>query len=768
MRFMEHFCQVLAGKHCHSFGLASVLALGLMAVSGFVVAETNFRVVDGFNSSTLSADYVLAISDCQLVDRVEITAGSYHNTSIAQYDSINGSCEFPFTADGAGYLNPAATIFLKTGQQQNYSEQFSVENELPEVTLESVAVRDTDGKQYLIVTANAIDNVDINYVGFSVVGVRASDLRSAGGVIEKARQKAYAVTNNTQRIYPVSDFQTSFSLSIPVDSQLDLASISHDGVVIYDIVSVDSSGNTASTSGIAFTGDDVNEEILGISVQPENISISNELEIAAIVPYINYQFQGMVASPGLGSGFTYTSSHSDYIRVTPDGLVFPLQETGDLNVIITVSFPGYSDIQVPIEVNYNKTLDHLILDGVVDNTITLESLNNWQQLPKIIGVLHNLDGSVPDDSEFDLNPRTPVLYTVSSAHSAILDAKTTGELRAKAVLDESAPAQLTVSLADNPSVKGVFNVVAKDALPGISMSVPRVISVGEILKLEASANDDVAVREVRFFLDDVLLAIKSQSPYELYIPIEEALLNKSLAVRAEVFDSAGQANFTETSQISVVDKIQETLPELVWEKPGDLQRVVEGEKILLQLSRKIEDILSYKKYLSYVDFYLDGSKIGQTISPIIETRQEGDKKVEYELWKFFAIMPQISVDETSRVIYAVMRGRKGSEVQLDSRSVRVIKNQSPTIRISSPVEGAKVTAGETLDFSVQFTDDAFAGGIDLEFYVNEELVKSLHHANPKLEYVDAIDVTTDNYVYSYPVDAELIGVELKLHALAID
>src|SRR5439155_2820972 len=108
-------------------------------------------------------------------------------------------------------------------------------------------------------SVHAADDVDISYLRFSVTGLRASDLRAAGGILDAARASAFATTDGTAVLYPTSEGQTTFALPLPVASALSAAEIAHNGVVVADITAVDSSGNEATTSKVAFTGSDVVE-----------------------------------------------------------------------------------------------------------------------------------------------------------------------------------------------------------------------------------------------------------------------------------------------------------------------------------------------------------------------------------------------------------------------------------------------------------------------------------------------------------------------------
>jgi len=236
--------------------------------------SVDIRTLSDFNVLERLVDYSLSVTDCQFVESLSITAGTYNDTQLAILND-NNTCTYVFKAEGDGYLDPYVNLKLKTGEQQSYAESFSPENQPPSINLEGVSFINVEDQQHLIVSVSANDNVDISYLGFAITGLRASDLRAANGVIEVARKSAFALSKGVKRLYPTVNDQNQYQVSIPVEKELSTAEIASNGLVLDDIYAVDASLNTTSISGISFTGDDVNEEILGISIQPQSIVISN-------------------------------------------------------------------------------------------------------------------------------------------------------------------------------------------------------------------------------------------------------------------------------------------------------------------------------------------------------------------------------------------------------------------------------------------------------------------------------------------------------------
>lgn len=162
-----------------SYKLLAIVFYSLLT-STAAIADADFRVVSAINQDQQLVDYQLTLTDCQLVEKFEVTAGTFSETKVATVDDQN-RCRFQFTAKGNNYLAPSVQITFKTGMVETHSETFTAESLPPTINLNSVNVIFIDGQQYLAVSASATDDVDISYLAFSIVGLRASDLRAANG-----------------------------------------------------------------------------------------------------------------------------------------------------------------------------------------------------------------------------------------------------------------------------------------------------------------------------------------------------------------------------------------------------------------------------------------------------------------------------------------------------------------------------------------------------------------------------------------------------------
>ncbi|HED40633.1 MAG TPA: hypothetical protein ENJ13_09420, partial [Chromatiales bacterium] len=531
---------------------------------------------------------------------------------------------------------------------------------------------------------------------------------------------------------------------------------------MYDITAVDSSGNSSAVSGIAFTGEDVNEDILGISLQPNIITISNQLEVVALVPTVNYQFRGLTPRPGARQGFTYLSSDPAIVQVDDAGLVTPIQETNGADIFITVSFAGQPDITIPVEINYSKVLDHLEFVNAGTATFNLPSLNRYHTIPLVNGVF-------TDGSKLELNQAITVNYAVNPALASVLNIKTTGEALAKAVISEATPALLTASLANNSAISGTLQLTSTDAIPDIELILPATVALESQLKMAVNVHDDVAVRDVRYYLDNALLAVKTAPPYDIVLPIGEDMEGAVLNIRAEAYDVAGQVNSTTVVQVAVIAPSVPVMPDLTRIEPIDLQQVIEGTEVRFVLERPI-DINNYKREIRYMSFAFDGQEVGVVYGPTIDSRSvPGEEGPAYfEQWRFTAIAPDISVRESSIVATYTANGENGAKKAFDAIVIKILENRKPQISFVQPVIGQTASVGESLQVQLLVADDTLAKGTRIQLFANNIEVDNYNYINTDDEFLDAFSFQSTRRDIRIPVVEEMLSKQLELYAIATD
>ncbi|HEX6929495.1 MAG TPA: Ig-like domain-containing protein, partial [Gammaproteobacteria bacterium] len=580
------------------------------------------------------AEYEIRVTDCTRLQLLTVS----HGAEVLQIPPeeltaiVDGGCLARLVATGAGADRVSVSAAFNDGTSLQHEELFRFETERPALTIDDVSVTATADGQQLIVTLNASDDVDISYLDVQATGLRASDLRAAGGVVAKARDKAFAASAGSVRLFPEAG-QQSFVLGLPLNTALDAAAIMSDGVVLIDATAVDASGNQRSESALRFTGSSVSEAVLGLSASPANIVFNDLLQTAVILPSVDFQFRGVTPLPGAGSGVSYASSNPELVGVTAGGVAYPLAPTAGEAVSITVSYPGAAAVTIPVVVDPTRQLLHLEVEGLnADGNFEIPRLNAALPFPPVFA-------RFDDGSRVDIGEQFAVEFVPGEGSEGVLDVAADGKLVARAVINDSAPLNVTARLAAQPAIDVVVPVVARDAVPLATLTAPGTVEAGETMVVKAGAEDDMRVAEVRLMLDGTLLATLDRPPYEVTLAATEQMIDRQLRWQAVAIDSAGQQGISPLATTTVVAKREKPVPDLDWENPVELQRVIEGAPMRLQLARKL-DMEAPGPRVSHVDFFMDGASAGTANFPRIEQREEPDpatgemKPVFFELWYF--------------------------------------------------------------------------------------------------------------------------------------
>lgn len=742
--------------------------------STFVLsAEINvdIRINGILDAQSETIPYLLSITDCSGMTAVEIVAGATIQnllpTEGERLEKTAKGCVFKFNGEGNGRLDPEVTLHLKDAAEIKHSENFSYENNLPDLEFESVSFSEQDQQQFLNVLVNVKDDVDMRFVAFNVMGIRASDLRAVGGVLELAKEKAFVTTEGYVNVYPVMNGQGQYVLSLPINAALNAEEIAHNGMVMLNMQAVDASNNQTSLSQIKFTGDDVVEAVSDLQVNPQQIIFTHLLETATIIPSVQFQFRGLTALPGLGNDVSYQSSHPDLVVVTAGGLVYPLQETTE-PVVISVSYPGVETVEISVKVDLSKQLSHLKMDNLnVNGFYVLERLNQRFNAPILYGVFD-------DGSRMQLGDQLAVNYQISEVAAAVLKLDSRGRMTANGIIPEQAPVQLSVSLASQPNVKLDIPVVAYDGLPEIVLNVEPFARVGGLLTLSAVAVDDVGIREVHFLIDDNVVGVVKGSPYQLSVILDEQMANRKLVLKALVFDSAGQQNISALKTLIVKPKNQTTAPEMLFDGPKELQRFVENTTFRMQVSYRLGSKSSREDYnersgVSHIDFFMDGKKIGTSYFPLIEVREEpsakGPIKVDYEVWRLSSKTPDVSTDEANLGVMAIVYA--GVEKSY-SKLIQVIKNSPPVARITKPTEGQTLTNGQAYDVEVEIIDDTLDMGSKLELLINDEVIDKAFFEDKETQFEERMGARGENYKFPIIISNEALGNTLNIQVRLVD
>ena len=247
-------------------------------------------------------------------------------------------------------------------------------------------------------------------------------------------------------------------------------------------------------------------------------------------------------------------------------------------------------------------------------------------------------------------------------------------------------------------------------------------------------------------LDGAVLGSRSSPPYELGMAISDQLAGRELKFSSLVTDSAGQQVLSPESVVTVVARVEPRRPNFTVEAPIDNQRFVEGTPYLHKLTSSLGILPDVKRDsgIEYVEFFLDGAKVGETYYPMYETRKvEGSQEDEeemFEVWQIEQPIAEISVQETSVAALARVHTQQGGVFEAPGVLIRVIENTNPIARILKPVQGQALTVGEDMEVTISVTDDTLALGTFVALRVNGQELVSETYKDRDERFTGAFDV----------------------------
>lgn len=735
--------------------------------------QVDIRVVGQLDTRPDAVSYEATVGDCSRLRTAELRAGNVSTvltvTESSRVPDTASACRFAFAGGGNGRFDPMVELKFSDDTTLSYGEHYVLERQSPTVKLIGASLTGSGNGQVLVVRAQVGDDIDISAVDFNVTGLRASQLRAVGGVVSEARKQAFADSGGTITVLPLAPRQSEYSVSIPVRAALDAQAIASDGLVLVSIAAYDSSGNRTNISELTFTGQGITEQAQGLSVAPARIVFTDLLQSAALLPTVQFQFRGPTPLPGDGTGVTYESSNPDFVAVTSGGLVYPLRETAGLNANVTVRYPGAPPSLVPVEVNFRKRLTALEVDpAALDNgRLRLKALNAWTELPPLRAVFD-------DGSSSELGGQIKLDYLFGPGAAGLIEIDAAGRLRSKAVISDQAPVSLTIRVRASPDVKIDLPIVASDGLPTVTMTLPATAATGSALELIAMPVDDVAIKEVRFFMGGTSVGTRDKPPYRVTVQIPDALAGQSIEFQATAVDSAGQSGSSPRYPVRIEAQATDDLPnDALLELPVDLQRYVEQAPIRIQVAIDLGPVAeASRSTINYVEFFIDGTRVGESSFPLLEMRPDpadetGKKMLAFELWRLDSLLGGIATDETSASVSAVIHGARTGK-PLAAKLIRIIRNQPPVVSIVQPAAGSSASVGQTLPIDIRVSDDLLAVGVDLDLFVNDTVVEHFHYDDPAGRLRDSISTTSVVHRYSLPIAEDLLGSTLHLRARAID
>ncbi len=621
---------------------ASVAFIGatLLSSAAFSIGQIDIRANQVITNALQDVRYRVSVQDCTQLAAVSVNSQSLELANALRAPDESLRCEFDVLLSGSERFAPSVSATDIQGQSYTHSETFSVDQNRPTLEFDAVSITGTSQDQWLELHLSVSDDVDVSKVKAQLLGIRASVLAEAGGVVDVAARSAFANSDGYTTVVPYADDQTQFVVRVPVTEALSAAEIRRDGVVLMDVQAIDASGNIASFNRIAFTGDDVQENILGVRVEPSEIVLTNALERRRLTTIVDFEFRGEVRLNTQTSGLSYQSQDPAKVLVTDEGAIYPLQET-DTPVNVLVQYADAAAVSVPVTVDYSKLLTALV---PLQTTTHLPSLNQY----------HDLTGwqvTFDDGSSVVLGDDHAIEYTVPAWATDIVEVKD-GQILAKQVITADNNLTIQAELLSQ-GLTGTVQITSEDAQPTAKIALPSTVNVGETLSIVVDAQDDVGISGVVFFVNGQSVGRVIQPPYQLELPIAESLAGKQLEIYTQVTDTAAHVVTTAPQSVWAQYKATPPKPTFEWKLPVSAQVAVGGTDVVALIEKNLGPIMSAATTdIERVEYFLDGDRKATVRFPAYDVRKIDNEDYLFELWRADLSIAETSLTETSIAVNA--------------------------------------------------------------------------------------------------------------------
>ena len=215
------------------------------------------------------------------------------------------------------------------------------------------------------------------------------------------------------------------------------------------------------------------------------------------------------------------------------------------------------------------------------------------------------------------------------------------------------------------------------------------VIAGSIRQLQATANDDVAVTQVEFFVDNVLAGVDTAAPYTVNYTWLACPGGAAVEVRAVATDSTGQ-----TAQDTLtVNCIEDMLPTVA------LANVVDGETVIEGTVRQLQATATDDVAVTQVEFVVDGLSVAIDATAPYNTN-----------YTWLACPGGTAIDVT-----AIATDTSGQTVQ-DTLTVNCIEDNPPTVTLANVTDGEQVNENTARQIQAVVDDDVAV--TQVEFFVD--------------------------------------------------
>lgn len=251
-------------------------------------------------------------------------------------------------------------------------------------------------------------------------------------------------------------------------------------------------------------------------------------------------------------------------------------------------------------------------------------------------------------------------------------------------------------------------IVVKDdqQAPTISFLSPQVgyqFLEGSYVHIAASAEDDIAIKQVEFYVDDERVFVDLKPPYSHSYLIAKNYTDTNDDAQLNLKVVAKDFNDNSSEQSLNFGILKDELPQVNFTtgSPSANSEFVEGSVINVAVAA-VDDV-----NISKVELYADGQ--------LLQTRFS-------QPFVFTFTAPDLKNIQNPLSLTARAYDTKGQSQTSEPLDVIIIKNEAPTISWNSPTTGSHFVEGQIIPLSVTAADDIALDKV--LFYVDEQLVGS--------------------------------------------
>jgi len=225
------------------------------------------------------------------------------------------------------------------------------------------------------------------------------------------------------------------------------------------------------------------------------------------------------------------------------------------------------------------------------------------------------------------------------------------------------------------------------------------------LNIDASANDNIAVKQVDFHINDHLVFSDTTSPYSYQYQIDSNYtdISASLNIRAVARDF----NDNTAQQEQTILIIEDSVPLVEFHEDS----VADGSTFFEGTTIDVHGIASDDIEVTRVDLVANGQ--------VIQSRFN-------QPYVFSFSAPLLAETVNPFVVQLKAIDSKSQESLSAPKNLEIKENKPPSIEWSLPTSNSAFVEGTTIELSVEANDDVLFDRVD--FYVNEQFVSSVSQA----------------------------------------